>query len=172
MAERCGRWGWWRSSKRVEEHRGFGIVAAAGVCCRRFDLSQEPVPLLFGEGDYGKPSDDHERRACEKRLGFDGGERLWSLEALAYFDADDGDFGISGVDTGNGASADGGALVASVVEDPFGSGLHLAQMHYSGGVGYAIPCCFLIAQKVVEGIDVGLGLEEEVGHGVYGRGEG
>ena len=157
---------------RREEHCAIEVCVAAPGCCRRFDLSDEPVPLLFCKGDNGKPSDDQERGVLEQRLGFDSGERFGCLEALADFDADDGDFGISGVDTGNGASADGGALVASVVEDPFGSGLHLAQMHYSGGVGYAIPCCFLIAQKVVEGIDVGLGLEEEVGHGDHGRGEG
>jgi len=94
------------------------------------------------------------------------------FEALAGLDLDDGDLRIGGIYADNGSGADGGALVAGVVEDPFGSGLHLAQMHYSGGVGYAIPCCFLIAQKVVEGIDVGLGLEEEVGHGDHGRGEG
>ena len=33
------------------------------------------------------------------------------------------------------------------------------------GVGDAVPDGFLVAEEVVKGVDVGLGLEEEAGHG-------
>jgi hypothetical protein len=39
------------------------------------------------------------------------------------------------------------------------------------GVGHAIPECLLVALEVVEGINAGLGFEEEVVHVVHGRRE-
>ena len=54
-----------------------------------------------------------------------------------------------------------GAFVAGVVEDPFRSGLHLAQVLDGCGVGHAVPYGFAVAQEVVEGANIGLGFEEE-----------
>jgi len=56
-----------------------------------------------------------------------------------------------------------------VVEDPLCSGFHFAEMLNAGGVGDSVPDGFLVAEKVVEGVDIGLGLEEEAGHGDDGK---
>jgi len=96
-------------------------------------------------------------------------EGLWRLEALADFDTDNGDLGICSVYADDGAGADGSALVARVIEDPPGAGLHLAEIFDGGGIGDAIPVGFFVAEEVVEGVGVGLGFEEEAGgHGDHG----
>jgi hypothetical protein len=64
----------------------------------------------------------------------------------------------------HGAGADGGALVASVVKDPLCARLHLAQVLDGGGVGHAVPHGLLVAKKVIKGVNIGFGLEEEVVH--------
>ena len=124
----------------------------------------EPGPLLFRERNDREPADDDQWRVGEERLGLDGGEGLGRFDALACFDLDDGNLGIGGVHADNGPGADRGALVAGVVEDPLGASLHFTQIFDSGGVGDAIPDGFLVAEEVVEGIGIGLGLEQEVGH--------
>jgi hypothetical protein len=120
--------------------------------------------LILGERDYAEAADDDQWRLGEERFGFDGGEGFRRLKPLANFDFDDGDFGIDGVHAKDGAGADGSALIAGVVEDPLGALRHLAQVHYSGWVVDAIPDGFLVAEKIVEGVLVGFGLEEKVGH--------
>jgi len=91
---------------------------------------------------------------------------------LAYLYTDNGDLGIGCIDADYGAGANSGAFVACVIEDPLCAGLHLAEVLDSGGIGYAIPVGFFVAQKVVEGIGARLGFEEEVGgHGKYGMRE-
>ena len=125
--------------------------------------------MLGGEGDDGEAADNEERRAGEDFFGLDGGERLGVLETLANLDAHHGDFRIAGVDAGDGSCADGCALIAGVVEDPLCSGFHFAEMLNAGGVGDSVPDGFLVAEKVVEGVDIGLGLEEEAGHGDDGK---
>ena len=91
------------------------------------------------------------------------------FEALACLDADNRDFGVGGIDAEDGACADGGALVAGVVEDPLCARFHFAQMLDGGGVGDAVPDGFFVAEKVVEAINGGLGLEEEEGHVLHRR---
>ena len=125
--------------------------------------------MLGGEGDDGEAADNEERRAGEDFFCLDGGERLGVLETLANLDAHHGDFRIAGVDAGDGSCADGCALIAGVVEDPLCSGFHFAEMLNAGGVGDSVPDGFLVAEKVVEGVDIGLGLEEEAGHGDDGK---
>lgn len=125
--------------------------------------------MRLGERDDREPADEDQRRRGEERLGFEVGERLGLPEALAHFDVDDGDFGAGGIHAEDRAGADGGALVSGVVKDPFGSGLHLAQVLDGSGVGDAIPDSLAVAQEVVEGVDGGFGFEEEAGaHGVHG----
>jgi hypothetical protein len=127
--------------------------------------------LFFGYWNYGQAADYEQRRLGEDRLCFDCGEALGCIEALADLDADHGELGISGIHLDYCAGANGGAFVARVVEDPLRSGFHLAEMLHGGWVGYAIPVCLLVAQEVVEGIDIGLGLEEEVGHALHRKGK-
>ena len=138
----------------------------------RLDLCHKPVPLVFGQRHYGEAAYEDERGVLEQRLSFDCGEGLRGFEALADFDLDDGDLGVGGVDALDCAGADGGALVAGVVEDPFRSGFHLAQVLDCGGIGDAVPDGFLVAEEVIEGIHIGLSLEEEEsGHGAIVLGE-
>jgi cytidylate kinase len=47
----------------------------------------------------------------------------------------------------------------------------LAQVQHGGGVGYAIPDGLPVTQEVVEGADIGLGLEEEAALAVHGKRE-
>jgi hypothetical protein len=127
-------------------------------------LAEEPVPLFLGERNDGEAADFHQRRIGKDLLGLDPVEALRILEARADLDADERDFGVGGVHSGHGAGADGGALVAGVVEDPLGAGLELAQVFDGGGIGDAVPDGLLVAQEVVEAVGGGLGLEEVEGH--------
>ena len=90
------------------------------------------------------------------------------LEALAHLDLHNWHLGIGGVHAHHSPRPHRRALIACVVKDPLGSSLHLAQVHDGGRVGDAIPFRLLIAQEVVEGVDVGFGLEQEVGHALHG----
>jgi hypothetical protein len=48
-----------------------------------------------------------------------------------------------------------------VVEDPLCTGFHLTQVFHGSGVGNAIPNGFLLTQKVVEAVNVGLSFQKE-----------
>lgn len=98
-------------------------------------------------------------------LCLDLGEGLRVLQALARLDADDGNFGVGRVNAQDRAHPDSRAFVAGVIENPLRSGLHLAQVLDRGGIRDAVPHGLAVAQQVVEGVDTGLGFEEEVGHG-------
>ena len=105
-----------------------------------------------------------QRRGLEGLLGFYLLERFGVSQALARLDADDGHLGIGCVDAHDGSRADRGALVAGVIEDPFRSRLHLAQILDGGRIRHAVPDGFVVAHEIVEGVDAGLGFEEVVGH--------
>jgi len=122
------------------------------------------MPLIFRQRNYAEAADDDQRGLGEERFGFNLGEGFGRFETLAHFDFDDGNFGVGGVHAENCAGADGGALVAGVVEDPLRALGHLAQIFDGGGVGDAVPDSLLVAEKVVEGVLVGFGFEEEVAH--------
>ncbi len=127
-------------------------------------LLRKPIPLLSGERNHGKAADGDERRVLEGLLGLDGVESFRVLEALAGFDAHDGNFGIGWIDACHRARAHCGALIAGVVEDQFRSRLHLAQVLDGCRVGDAVPHGLTVADEIVEGVAVGLGFEEEVAH--------
>lgn len=124
-----------------------------------FASRHKPVPLALSERHDREAADLHQRRVLEQRLGLDPVERLRCLEAFSHFDANDGDFGIACIHAGHRARAHRAALIAGMVEDPLRAFGHLAQVLDRDGIGDAVPYRFLIAQKIVEGVGVGLGLE-------------
>ena len=115
-----------------------------------------------------EPADDQERRPRKQLFRLNGGQRLWVLESLAHLDAHYGHLGVAGVYAEYGSGADRRALFAGVVEDPLRSRFHFAQMLYGCRVGHAIPDGLFVVLEIVEGVDAGLGLEEEIGHGHHG----
>src|ERR1700733_8345346 len=132
-------------------------------------LGNEPVPLLFGEWNDGEPSDQDERRLREQRLCLDFGKSPGVLEALADLHLDNRNLGIAGIDAHHRTGSDSGAFIPGVIEDPLRPGLQFTQMLDCRRVGDAVPSGFLVALEVVEGVDAGLGLEEEVFHGSNGN---
>ena len=118
----------------------------------------------MGEGYYGQAANEHERGFGKELFCLDFGESPEVLERLARLDADDGHLGVGGVDTDYGSPADGGALIAGVVEDSFGTCLHFAQMLDGGWIGDTVPYGLAVTHKIAERVDVWLGFEKEVGH--------
>jgi hypothetical protein len=112
----------------------------------------EPVVLSVGEWYDRETELTEEDGVLEDGGGAHVVERFGLLEALAGLDADDGVFGVRGVDGDYGGCADGFLTYVGVVDDELLALLHGTEIEEGSVVGDAVPGGLTIANKVVEGV--------------------
>ena len=113
--------------------------------------------MIVCEGNDGETELAEEDGILEDGGLAEIGEGFGVLEALAGLDADDGVFGVGGIDGDDGGGAHHFFADVGVVDDKLFALLHAAQVEEGGVVGDAVPGGFAVADEVVEGVFVGLG---------------
>src|SRR6266511_2924533 len=124
----------------------------------------ERLVLLLAERDDREPSLPDQRRSSEQCTLFDVGQRGGFTDGLAGGDGHNRDLGIGGIDRDDLGGAGDPALATGGIDDELVSFAHLAQMFDRHGIGDPVPHRLLFLLKLLEGVDLRLGLEQVI-HG-------